>query len=527
MKLWKFLFLFFCFTNIIIFVYSQDITPKEIYVIDIKNEDFKTKVLATTFQGVVNKLNKNLKLYLVSGKEDPLNFWVMTYKKNYKIKTHYLNLIQILENFNSYLENYVVYTEAQPFTINIATTIAGLNNAVVVEENLIPLINKFNNKAKLVFNCVGKFKNEKEGYLWAFKKYYPKCNKKYLGITNAYKIRDFLIANNIFTFFANPKTKGRSTLLEILKNTPENIFVIGYLSRTGEEEYFAVTALSHYGKTLIPGTTANLSVHSTFPSIKKNELPLIKPVKKSSKKINAKGKVVVVLAISDGDNLILGNEIYPKADYWLSKNRGKLNIGWSLSPQFINLAPELARYYAKTVENDELVEAIGMGYTHPSYYKDLNYFFSETKKITQKFGFTTLWTIDPALSGTKFSPKAREILLKISEVPFTVLLSGYDPYNAIKEYLNLKLNEISSKIPADKKLAILYCELSYFEDIEKLKARIEKLIASLKPDETKVIFYGLSVWQFSYETLYNGLKEFLNNDKVIFITPREVVNYLN
>ena len=100
-------------------------------------------------------------------------------KRNYTF-TELRSPESALKTFRTQVKGYVVWDKAVRTSLMVAYTVAGLEKAVVVSEELIPLVEKEGLKAVADFR--GKFTGMKdiEIFTWAYDQYWTRCSKDYV-----------------------------------------------------------------------------------------------------------------------------------------------------------------------------------------------------------------------------------------------------------------------------------------------------------------------------------------------------------
>ena len=76
--------------------------------------------------------------------------------------------------------------------------------------------------------------------------------------------------------------------------------------------------------------------------------------------------------MSDGDNIQwLMNSFVTNQNWWGSKSRGKVPLGWTISPGLVELGLPIIEYLKKTsTANDDFIGApSGLGYVYPATWK--------------------------------------------------------------------------------------------------------------------------------------------------------------
>lgn len=491
----------------------------QLYLVDLSGESFERNLLATSLQGVVNK--KSSRIYLVGGEEgtnrpwektnsrETALFWVNYYQQEYGfVKAWEGGLDDAVKMFSSEVKGYILVSRDEPWTINAATTIAGLENLLIA----FPETEEFleSQGIKMRTSLIGKWMTSSECYLDLKEKYYSKMPHKGIAILNPeeFRLRDFLIQQGILTVYARPTTEEWETVKDILADTPENLPVYGYLSNTGAEELLAVIALSENGKFLIPtDTTQNLSFHVALkPDTDVNNT--LNSVEVPGECIN--GGVNVTVAISDGDNLAIPTNRYVWQNFWRSELRGRIPIGWSFSLGLNILAPAIANYFLSTrTPYDELVGMLGIGYIYPSYYPDKDFFFTQSFNLMQNTGLTTFWTLDPQLYSED-SYVWGEIDRNAQENVPEGILMGYFPLRGPSYF----------RTPAGRQVLV---PINAYEDTpQEIAQKIQNIIDIPASERPPVVFISASAWSNPLDDLVNALEP-LKAEGVNFLLPHQAL----
>ncbi|MCB1124593.1 MAG: hypothetical protein KJT03_23775, partial [Verrucomicrobiae bacterium] len=146
------------------------------------NGDFPEQAALITLQGVVNE--KAPLLYFVYGPEWDFLFTqdILDYyqeKKQFSFRK-LRDLRHALTTFKGKVSKYIVYDKEVRTSIIVAFTLAGLEDAMVVSEDLIPLVEEFG--LEKIEDYRGRFTGMKdiEIYRWAYDAYWDRCNKDYI-----------------------------------------------------------------------------------------------------------------------------------------------------------------------------------------------------------------------------------------------------------------------------------------------------------------------------------------------------------
>jgi len=367
-------------------IFPKSPPPGTLEVYDTRYDSLEMKLLLISLQGVVNRTQP--RIFLITA--DAEVFWLNEAKTTFSLTTEDVtDPWELVEQFKDEIDGAVVYDPDLIQSVNVATTFAGLNNALVAHPSLVSQIEQHG--ISVIKDLRGQFDDNVEMYRWAFEKLWPSCHHRILAFLNAETptLRDYLVAHRIFTLqldFHRPKE--RELLEEILDKTPRNIPVLGWVI----DELIGVATLSKYGKFLTASDNSpNLSVYSG--------LELEKPGYDEPPDIPEPENIIYVgFAYTDADNLayVQGSML----TQWLDPARGTVPLGWSFNAAARDLAPHLVAYYQRTkTEQDVLIgPPSGIGYMYPNLYPDLDTFLKITKPYFEWSGFRTIWLINNDLT---------------------------------------------------------------------------------------------------------------------------------
>jgi hypothetical protein len=194
---------------------------------------------------------------------------------------------------------------------------------------------------------------------WVYEHYASLFNKKMVGEldpTLNHHLRDYLTMTNSFTMF-DGITTWRTTVLQGLE--PE-AFNFGYYAL---DEFNMVANAAEQGVVMLPAEAPNLtplsSIYGTHELTQKTHTtPVVE-----------EGVHYVTFLTSDGDNI--GFDLWTLQNYFSNPVRGSVNIGYTISPSLVDLAPSVLRWYYENASqgaNKDFFVAgpSGSGYTFPS-----------------------------------------------------------------------------------------------------------------------------------------------------------------
>ena len=345
----------------------------ELLACDIRGERPDMRLLLFCLQGLINRSRP--RLYLITNEQD--RFWLAHLKRRGWIqKIRPATAPELLNRFRGVYKGLVLFDPLFLATRNAATMLAAV-------DDLLPASPRLAGKLGLpaAVDLRGRWRSNAEVYRWAFEHLWPKLNHHVIACLwpDHLALRDYLVQNRVFIFwlsgpldgaeeYASPQAEVE-TAEKFLARMPANIPVMGYPwagKDVGIGEGPGVGLFAEFGKYLVGSIDcANLSVHSgiRIAALRQSPAP---PAPKLDP-----AKVYFSFIVSDGDNLpVLMYHNFPDKTYWRSRVRGRLPLGWTLSPAARILIPDIVDWYYRTATPaDAFLAAVsGIGYTYPDLY---------------------------------------------------------------------------------------------------------------------------------------------------------------
>ncbi|HET6384830.1 MAG TPA: GxGYxYP domain-containing protein [Armatimonadota bacterium] len=390
---------------------TSDIFPRSnpparhLFVMDLTKQTPDWQILLLSLQGIVNR--QRPEIYALFNNTDP--FWLKQMIQHHDIVSaeqvgHPADLIK---RFRSRIKGMVITDPALPASRNIATMIAGVDNAVIASPNLARQL-----KMPVIADLRGRWHTSVDAYRWAFDHLWPRLSHQVISCSYPEQmgLRDYLVENRVFTFwisggidgarpYASPTAEAQ-LMEKLLARMPANIPVVGYPwagKDVGIGEGPGVTLFAEFAKYLVGSVDAsNLSVHSGIRIARFHQRPAPPaPALRND-------RVYVSWVMSDGDNLPVLT-VYNFPPLWQNPLRGKFPIGWTISPSSYMLIPDVVRYYYSTATpNDDFIGAVsGIGYTYPDHYGErfrpadqrrvFDGFLDQTRKYMDLMNLVTEW----------------------------------------------------------------------------------------------------------------------------------------
>jgi hypothetical protein len=322
-----------------------------------------------SLQGVAN--TGGPRLYFIYGEK-----WDFTFTQSvfdyYKSKHHYAftelrTPDSALAALRTFVKGYVVWDKNVRTSLIVAFTVAGLEKAVVVSEEMIPMVERAGLRPVADFRGTFTGKKDAEIYRWAMDQYWDRCSRDFVvwlggesGKIMKPGVADFGMLKG--AFFTDLSTKPDDTeeyalARKIFGEMKPLSLVMGWHSYAKDKERDHVKLASSFGLR-VEGlhTLPNMSFCSQtalspgFRFTNNHHLtPGAKPVP---------GKKVYIAAI-ETDCLGIGS--------WLKPGRGDIPYAWEVTMNWVWLAPTMLEYfYGMATPNDYFIGSLGgPGYMYP------------------------------------------------------------------------------------------------------------------------------------------------------------------
>lgn len=368
-------------------VFPRSPAPSHLTVYNYYNDSFEMKLLLATLQGLVAKTDPRIYLIYDSVVD---TFWLDEMVDHYGVTYDTAaDGWDLVSSFASEVSGLVIYDPDLPASANLAATIAGINNGIVAAPSLLPQLQPYG--FSVIKDLRGNFADNVEMYEWAMTNIWPQSNQTILCFTDPSlpTLRDYIVAHNIFAIMLDQHIPAERELLEqILADTPPDIPILGWAI----DELLGVIIFSQGSKFHVASDWArNMSVTSGLP------MPTLTQ-DHAGPFGEIENKTYISFAYTDGDNVAYTlDAMWHK---WNDPARGQIPLGWEISFNVIDLAPQSIRYYYETrTDNDMFIgPACGIGYIYPRHYPDLDRFIELTLPYMEAADMDTIWLINDNLT---------------------------------------------------------------------------------------------------------------------------------
>ena len=351
------------------FPHSQ--IPDTVYVVYDDNFTDEEVLIIQTLQGIVSKEKPSIFRDVGTGS----SIWISDLISKDLITVSYSfedDFIGLITHFKEQIHGYVI-CDLHTTSSNIAISLAGILNSLPITEKNISLMDSL--EIPLQYDLRDK------NYDWLLNNFSDSFNKEIVIYQDTVKdlcLGDYSVFTNSLHFFEDIHSELVDT---IFNNMKTNSFLLGW----GKDEYQTVNKSSKNSISVLPADYAyNLSLLTNLNSTisqKKHELYTE----------NIDSVHTVCFLMSDGDNIQWLLNWFITDNRWFgNNNRGKIDIGWTISPALSELAPTVMSKIYEMSSNTELGKDYfvagpsGTGYIYPENFKNLELYTEQLNTYMQK-----------------------------------------------------------------------------------------------------------------------------------------------
>jgi hypothetical protein len=376
-------------------------------VYNIQSASFDVQLSVTTMVGLINRPRPQV--YLINNDDD--TFWLNTAFASIPHDTAPVAnddvLDALLTTYRSSVQGMIIYDPNFIDSINIATTLAGQRDGIVVSPAQVQALQQGPHKLPVLADLrTYGWRTRLQAYYWAQQNLLSNASTRLiagLDPKNATGLRSFLVATRTFVYWLDSRnplpdsslswTSERGLMQQIFATLPAGATHLGWFI----DEPSGVCLTTEAAKAVLATDLfINLEVWTSIQPpaaiARIKDMPVAPPQQAAA----AEPKAYVSFTISDGDNLQYSQHRMLKI--WRDPARGSLPIGWTISPVLQQAAPAMAAYYAHTASaNDELIAGpSGAGYMFPSRWptEQLPAFLQRTGALMQEMNLSLLEVLD-------------------------------------------------------------------------------------------------------------------------------------
>lgn len=149
--------------------------PKQLDVADIYDAPGDIKLLLATLQGIVNRAEP--RIYLLENQEEGKLTWLKDLKVPYNLHKDYWDIVK---KYKKDVKGIIVYDPKVADSVNVATTLAGLKDAVVASPALAAQLKESPFNLNVLDDLQGKFKDRLDAYTWQYENLWKKTTQRML-----------------------------------------------------------------------------------------------------------------------------------------------------------------------------------------------------------------------------------------------------------------------------------------------------------------------------------------------------------
>jgi hypothetical protein len=362
--------------------------------IDISSATSAEADLFASLEGIVNRTQPRIAC-VSSGSEEGEVTWLNLHNLPYSLINGYSAILKYLTN----VTGLVVTDTNQPDTLNLANTIAGLNNELICDPSLLATLTNSPYKLTIKDDLRGRFSNKYQVYQWLYTNYWPQCTHRIIAgmETNGHgHLREYLVAVKAAAVWLNPSVAGDAAALAPFLSgmAPVGGMYMGWWP----DEAAGLQWIAQYGIPVIASDWfdnaslfGGVATPITIPPI-----PPAPPLQ---------NKVYVSITLSDGDNVQYMQ--HHMKQNWGNAARGKVPLGWTAQPLAADLDPGMLNWYWSTATTNDCLVAgpSGAGYTRINFWSPANVtaYAKASSPYMQRSGMTSITVWLTVSSGTGYA----------------------------------------------------------------------------------------------------------------------------
>ncbi|MEV0842208.1 GxGYxYP domain-containing protein [Actinocatenispora sera] len=381
--------------------------PAVLDLVDLTDASDADQLLVASLQGLVNRTRPRIAT-LRPADEGGLT-WLHTAGLRYRTIG---SPAELLRRYRSVVHGVVVTDPDLPATRNVATTLAGLHDAVIVSPDQLDSLSDL----PVIADLRGRFADEIAAYTWAVDTLWPHTEHRILvGLdpeNTLCDLRDYAVATRALTLWIHPDVPESRAIGDRVMSgmAPGTAFLGWWPAGVGGESDGTELTSRHGVIVLAADHSQNLTVYGGASA----------PVSAGQRSLPAPplaNRVYVTFSMTEGDNLQYNQ--HKMRQLWDDPGRGTVPLNWSTNPLLIDAAPVFLSHYQRTAtRNDYLIAGpSGAGYAYPSPWPDntLGAFTGMTARYMRRTGMDAAVILnridgdDVPLSGAEAARYLRDV----------------------------------------------------------------------------------------------------------------------
>lgn len=416
--------------------------PLQTYTLaqDGTKESYDEAMAAASIQGIINRTSPDL--YVFSRKNTRPQYWLDLLSKDGRWlegrkQVSHADLGALIKLGGDRIKGAVIWDPAVPASVNVATTMAGVMDAVVLSPELaerylpqwkLPVLKDLRG----MFTGAETGSKKNDAYRWAIREFLAKglCSSRLVclfedaftsreaGVLAYVVTRDWAVKNRAFVYDLSPwgdekpgddpdqrmgldletyqmmlseidrQSAGRHmTEIAGFFNFSKYSNVPGHASKhepvpTEWESVWLMTPFNCFQNT-VASDCFNQSLHSQAP-----RRPLTQ--QRAAKPLPIENKTYICVLMADYDSATTVYDFLP--DHWHNEGRGKIPLAWGINPNLLDTYPDLIAYFYSTASPADTFtsDASAAGYMNPNRVKkeNLPMFVEHNRRYFREAGMT-------------------------------------------------------------------------------------------------------------------------------------------
>ncbi len=371
--------------------------PDLLYVVDKQNLTNYEKILLASLQGITAK---DKPCIWISGNGESYDMWLQQIQNEFGVKlSPQTSAYDVLDKVSDSATGYILYDLSDGTSLNVATSLAGIYRAFLVDKRIEQSIKDMG------YTCVldtcglddqWLYDNYKDKFGQGDKLLNNKIMLEQRALENDeryYTLRDYAIFCNMATVY-----QSTSPLMDsFLQLQEDDSILLGWGDGdTYGEDNLGIIAAKNGTMRVASDWASNLTVLSAF--YPDDVFP--QKTETNPETLETENKHYVTFIWTDGDNiqwtcLNFAND----TAFWSSESRGKFNLGWGINNLLYEVAPTTLEYYYRTAadnENGKDYFVVGPHYAYAkSFYPTLPKWTEHLNTLMGKTGLKYVQVIEP------------------------------------------------------------------------------------------------------------------------------------
>lgn len=361
--------------------------------IDISSASTAEQDLFASLEGIVNRTQPRIACVYSSAEEGEFT-WLTVHHLPFVAINGYSAILKYQTNVTG-----LVVTDTNLLdTLDLATTLAGLNNELICNPSLLSTLTNTPYNLAIKDDLRGRFSTKYQVYQFLYTNCWPQCTHRlFAGMeTNGHAhLRDYLVATKTASVWLDPGVSADAAALApfISGMTPVGGVYLGWWPN----ESAGLQWIAQYG---IPVMASDWYDNGSLfggvsTAISNPPVPPTPPLQ---------NKVYVSITLSDGDNTQYMQ--HHMKNNWGNAARGSVPIGWTAQPLAADLDPSMLNYYWSTATTNDCLVAgpSGAGYTRLNFWSPANMtaYAQASNPYLQRSGISgiTIWlSVSPAMGN--------------------------------------------------------------------------------------------------------------------------------